>query len=376
MTRIALTLLALVLMTNSTVTADEHHVFIGTYTQGESASEGIYHGRFDDQTGELKVLGLAAKSANPSFLAVHPTGKFLFAVSELGGGNGAVRSYSIEPEGSLQPLSTQASEGDAPCHLVLDQTAGNVLLANYSSGTVAVLPVTADGHLRPASSVIRHKGSSVNKQRQAGPHAHSIHLSPDNRFALAADLGADQVFVYRFDAANGLLKQHGPPSAGIQAGGGPRHMAWHPGGRFLYVNSELSSAVTVMEWDPESGTLKTAQTISSLPDEFEGANTTAEILVHPSGRYVYCSNRGHDSIAVFRTKPDGTLEAVEHESTGGRVPRNFLLAPGGRFLLAANQESDSIVVFRIDNDTGSLEPTGQQIEVPRPVCIRTLAVRK
>lgn len=374
MSRLSCVVFALVCLSAVAAPADEYNVFVGTYTAGNSKSEGIYLAKFNSDSGSLRLVGLAAKSNNPSFLAVHPTKKFLYAVNELGGGNGAVESFAMNADGTLKLVNRQSSEGDAPCHLVVDGAGRNVLLANYMGGNVAVLPIREDGSLAAASSVIRHRGRSVNAQRQTAPHAHSINLAADNKVAFAADLGADRVFAYDFDADNGLLTTHDPASASVQPGGGPRHFAWHPSGKFAYVNSELTAAVTVFQYDAGQGKLQWLQTIETLPEAFIGRKGTAEIRVHPSGRFLYCSNRGHDSIAVFRVdQATGKLRKVEHEPTGGREPRNFFIEPGGRFLLAANQKSDSIVVFAIDQQTGALSQTRQRIDVPRPVCIRMVA---
>ena len=292
-------LLAAVSLFAPPIRAGEHLLYIGTYTTGDSQSDGIQSATFDAQSGRLSSAVLAAKAENPSFLALHPDGKFIYAVNELGGSDGAVQSFAIRADNTLKSLNRQSSAGASPCHLVLDATGRNVLVANYSSGTVAVLPVAADGSLRPASTIVRHRGSGPNKQRQSGPHAHSINLSPDNRFTFAADLGADRVFVCRFEPNHGLLTRYKSADVAVEPGSGPRHLAWHPGGRFAYVNNELTATITVFGYAAASGQMKWLQTISTLPADFEGRRSTAEVVVHPSGRFVYCSNRGHDSIAVF-----------------------------------------------------------------------------
>jgi 6-phosphogluconolactonase len=349
-------------------------VYVGTYT--DAKSKGIYACRLDLATGAMKPLGLAAETKNPSFLSVHPNRHFLYAtieVDELAGKKrGAVSAFTIQPEtGKLTSLNEQTSGGGGPCYLVVDKTGKYVLVANYGGGSVAVLPVKEDGQLGEATAFVQHSGSSVNPERQEGPHAHSINLDAANRFAVAADLGLDKLLVYRFDSANGTLTPNDPPSASVKPGAGPRHFAFHPKGTSAYVINEMQSTVTAFSYDSGRGVLKELQTISTLPPSFKGENSTAEVQVHPSGKFLYGSNRGHDSIAVFAINPDkGTLTFVEHQSTRGKTPRNFGIDPTGKYLLAANQDSASVVAFRIDPQTGRLTPTGQSIEVPSPVCVK------
>ncbi|MBI1939875.1 MAG: lactonase family protein [Acidobacteria bacterium] len=354
-------------------TAEKYIVYIGTYTGKES--KGIYAYRFVPGTGQLVSLGLVAETINPSWLAVHPNQRFLYSANEVGDyegqKSGAVSAYAVGREsGRLTFLNEVPSRGGAPCHAVVDKTGKNLLIANYSGGNVAVFPVADDGRLSKASGFVQHSGSSVNPQRQKGPHAHSINVSPDNRFAVAADLGLDQLLVYRFDAAQGSLAAHSPAFAKLQPGAGPRHFAFHPGGRFAYVINELQSTVTAFAYEA-GGILKELQTIPTLPKDFAGDNTTAEVQVHPSGKFLYGSNRGHDSIAVFSIDAEkGTLTPLEQVPTQGKTPRNFGIDPTGSYLFAANQNSGNIVVFRIDAKTGRLTPTGQVLEVPTPVCVR------
>jgi 6-phosphogluconolactonase len=257
----------------------------------------------------------------------------------------------------------------------VDKEGKNVLVANYGGGSVAALPIQADGRLREASSFIQHKGSSVNPKRQEGPHAHSINLDTANRFACAADLGLDQVLVYQFDATKGTLTPHTPPFAAVAPGAGPRHFAFHPSGRYAYVINEMNSTVTAFTYDAQQGTLKELHTLSTLPAGFKGNNSTAEVQVHPSGKFLYGSNRGHDSIAIFTIDQDtGRLTAAGHELTQGRTPRNFGIDPTGSYLLAANQATDTIVVFRIDPQTGNLKATGQTVSMPTPVCVKFVPI--
>jgi len=361
------------------IAQSEYLMYVGTYT-GEK-SKGIYAWRFQPASGKLTALGLAGETVSPSFLAVHPNRRFLYAVSEIGNyegqRSGAVSAFSIDPAtGRLSLLNKAPTRGGAPCHLNVDKTGKTLLLANYSGGSVAAFPLRGDGGLGEASAFIQHTGSSTDPKRQQGPHAHSINLSPDNRFAVAADLGLDQVLVYRFDPAAGSLTPHDPPFAKVNPGAGPRHFAFHPGGKFAYVINEMQSTVTAFAYDTARGALREFQTITTLPKDFQGVNHTAEVQVHPSGKFLYGSNRGHDSIAVFSIdQAMGTLTPIEQVSTQGKVPRNFGIDPTGGYLFAANQRSDSIVVFRIDATSGRLTPAGETLEVGSPVCVKFVALQ-
>ncbi len=357
---------------------NQYIVYIGTYTN--QASKGIYAWRFDASSGRLDPLGVAAETANPSFLAIHPNHRYLYAVSEVsnfeGKRSGAVAAFTIDAKtGKLAPLNKVSSGGTGPCFVSVDRSGNYVLAANYNSGSVAALPIKENGSLGEASSVIQHKGSGADPKRQAGPHAHSINLSPDNKFAIAADLGLDEVLVYHFDAGTGSLKPNDPPFTKVAPGAGPRHFAFHPTGKFAYVINEMASTVTAFDWDAARGTLKEIQTAGTLPKGFTGETTTAEVQVHPSGKFLYGSNRGHDSIAVFRIAPGkGTLTLVENVSTQGKIPRNFGIDPTGAWLFAANQNTASVVVFKIDANTGRLTPAGKVLEVGSPVCVKFLPV--
>ncbi len=357
--------------------AERAWVFIGTYTNGKS--QGIYRAQIDLKTGALTRPELAAKVENPSFLAVHPGGRFLYAAGELsnfqGKPGGAVSAFALDPKtGELALLNQQSSGGGGPCHLVVDPSGKNVLVANYGGGSVAVLPIGADGRLQPASSFVQHEGKSVDPRRQEAPHAHSINVDKGGKFAVAADLGLDKLLVYHFDANSGELTPNDPPHSPVAAGAGPRHFAFHPSGRFAYVINEMHSTVTAFDYDAKQGRLIQLQTLSTLPKEHQG-NSTAEIQVHPSGKFLYGSNRGHNSLAIFAINEDtGRLTALGHQATGGRTPRNFGVDPSGTFVLAANQGSNSVVVFRIDQETGRLTPTGHSVEAPNPVCVKFLAI--
>lgn len=352
-------------------------VYIGTYTTGPS--KGIYLFDFDPATGKLEPAGLAGEVANPSFLAIHPSRRFLYAAGEIqefsGQKSGAVSAFAIDPKsGKLRLLNQQPSGGRGPCHVSIDAAGKYALAANYSTGSAAVLPIHSDGSLARPSSVVQHEGSGPNPKRQEGPHAHSINLDPAGRFAFVADLGLDRLFVYRFDAKSGKLAANDPPSARVAPGSGPRHFAFHPTGKFAYTNLEIASCVTAFTYDPARGVLTDVQTVSTLPPDFDReSNSTAEVQVHPSGKFLYCSNRGHDSIAVFSIDPaDGTLAPVGHASTRGKTPRNFGIDPTGKWLIAANQKSDSLVVFRISQATGMLSPAGETVSAPIPVCVKFL----
>lgn len=341
-------------------------VYFGTYT--DAKSKGIYVSSLDTASGRLTEPDLAAETVNPSFLAIHPSGRYLFAVNEVdeleGEAVGSASAFAIErASGRLRFLNRSSSKGPGPCYLSLDRTGRHLLVANYGGGSVAVLPVGTDGALGAATAFVRHAGEA---------RGHSIDTDAANRFAIAADLGLDRVFVYRFDSARGLLTANDPPFVALGPKDGPRHVALHPGGRFAYVLNELSMTLAAMRYDAERGALDTIQSVSSLPEgigvseNFSGA----EVLSHPGGMFLYASNRGHDTIAVFAIdQTQGTLRLLEHVSTKGKTPRGFGIDPSGMFLLAANQDSDSVVVFRIDPETGRLTPTGQAVGVGSPVAV-------
>jgi 6-phosphogluconolactonase len=347
-------------------------VYVGTYT---GKSKGIYLCELDLGSGELTLQGLAAMTVNPSFLAIDPAHRFLYAVNEVdhvaGSKSATVSAFAINPQsGALTFLNQQSSRGTTPAHLTVDREGKNVLVANYGSGSVAVLPIGPDGRLAPATGFAQHHGSSVNKSRQEGPHAHCVAVDPANRFAFVADLGLDQVLIYQFDATQGLLAPNAPPFAAVAPGSGPRHFTFHPSGRTAYVINELFSTITTFGYDPGTGALQTLQTVSTLPPAFKKTNTTAEVQVHPSGKFLYGSNRGHDSIAIFAIDPaTGLLTPTGYEPTGGKTPRNFSIDPTGVYLLAANQDSGTVVVFKIDLEAGGLTPTGHPVAISMPVCV-------
>lgn len=351
----------------------QYLAYVGTFTTNYS-SKGIYAFRFDAATGKLSPLGLVAESQDPSFLAVDSDEKYLYAVNEIddfnGEKSGAVSAFSIDHKsGALKLLNQVSTHGARPCHISLDDTGKFVLVANYEGGSVATFPVQYDGSVGLVAGFVQHSGTSVDKKRQDGPHAHWIGPSPNNRFVMVADLGLDHVLVYRLDLNKGSLTPDDLPYAQIKPGSGPRHFAFHPNGKFAYVLNEMASNVTAFAYQ-QKGSLSPIQTVSTLPNDYKGAKQAAELVAHPSGRFLYASNRGHDSIAVFSIHPaKGTLTLTANVSTKGRTPRSFAVDPTGKFLVVGNQDSANIVVFRIDAATGELTATGQAVETPAPVCI-------
>jgi 6-phosphogluconolactonase len=358
-------------------TSAEYLVYFGTYTG--KGSQGIYACRFQPRSGKLTGVELAAKTVNPSFLATDSARRYLFAVNEIGDyqgtKGGSVTAFSVDPHSAkLTVLNTAATRGADPCHLTVDQTSRSVLVANYNGGSVAVLPIKENGALGEASDFKQHLGSSVDPERQREPHAHDVVLTPDNRFAIVADLGLDKLLIYRFEPSQGTLTPNDPPAGHVRPGSGPRHFALHPNGRLAYVINEMGNTITAFDWDGQRGTLNELQTVSTLPRDYKGENTTAELVVHPSGRFLYGSNRGHDSIVVFAIDPEkGRLTFVEDVPTLGKEPRNFALDPTGAWLFAANQNSNTVVLFKVNPKTGRLTPAGRQLDVPSPVCVTFVA---
>jgi 6-phosphogluconolactonase len=352
--------------------AGTQFVYFGTYTS--QRSKGIYVAEFDPSSGRLTTPQLAAETRNPTFLALDPNRHFLYAVNEVSDigadGQGAVSAFKVDPQSAkLTVLNQQPSGGAGPCHLAVSANGTCVLVANYVSGSVAVLPIESDGRLLKPSSSIQHHGSSVNHQRQEGPHAHFVTWDPANRLVLACDLGLDKVLIYHLGGAPLSLTANDPPFFTLKPGSGPRHLAFHPNGKIAYIINELSSSLTVCSYDGQRGELKEIQTVSTLPDNFSGANTCAEVAVHPSGRFVYASNRGHDSIAVFWVDPaSGIVQCVQHQLIQGKTPRHFAIDPTAKWLLAEAQDSNRVVVFSLNAETGRLAPTEQSQSIGAPVC--------
>jgi len=362
-------------MTNTSVA--RQLVYIGSFTGGESEGIGIF--RLDPSSGALAPLGKAGQGLSCSSIAVDAGRRFLYAIDEVGEYSGrpggAVCSFSLDPNtGGLTFLNRQPSNGAGPCYLSFDRTGALLFAANYFGGSVSVFPIREDGRLGDASDFIQHQGSGVNPERQEGPHVHSVVPDAANRHVFVQDLGLDRIMVYRLDAEAGKLNPHDPPWFRARPGVGPRHFAWHPDGRHAYVTNELDSTFSAFDYDEATGTLTESQTVSMLPEDFDGDSTSADLHVSPSGRFLYGSNRGHDSIVAFAIDPDtGLLSYVGHESTQGQTPRSFAIDPTGTFLLAANEDSGTIVSLRIDPPTGRLTPTGHTLEVPQPVSLKVIA---
>ncbi len=365
--------------------ANGEAVYIGTYTGPKS--QGIYYAQFDEKTGALSKPELAAVTKNPSFLAIHPNHKFLYAVNEVsdfaGKRSGAVSAFAIDRRSAKLTLLNQRKTGDGPCHLSIDKAGKKILVANYGGGSVQVLSIKPDGQLaesNPIDSVngksqsplpfIQHLGSSANPQRQAGPHAHFILADSPNRFALVCDLGLDKVFAYPFDDKAGTLNPKNTAVLSMPPGSGPRHLAFHPSGKYAYVINEMASTVTACSYDSHSGKLELIDTVSTLPADFKGQSTCAEVQVHPAGHFVYGSNRGDDSIALLEIdSKSGGLKFIDRQPTRGKTPRHFTISPNGKWLLCGNQDSDNISIFGIAPETGRLTFSGNTAEVGAPVCI-------
>lgn len=354
-------------------------VYIGTYTS-PGKSKGIYIYRFNLASGELTPYKIVEKVVDPSFLAIDKKRRFLFAVNETeeyqGKKSGAVSAFSITDDGDLKFLNKLPSLGGAPCHITVSDNEKYVLAANYVGGNAVVFPIEKDGNLGEFIELIQHSGTGPNKKRQESAHVHSVNLDHKNKFAYICDLGIDKVMIYEFDDKKGKLI---PNSAQAffegKLGSGPRHFAFHPNNKFAFLINELDSTIVSLSYNHKDGTLKEIQTVSALPANYTGTSYCAEILVSPNGKFLYGSNRGHNSIAAFRIdEKTGEIELISHTPTEGKYPRNFGIEPTGKFLLAANQNSDSITTFKINQTTGSLEPTGQKIQIPNPVCIKFLPV--
>lgn len=359
---------------------DEYMVYVGTYTGPNS--KGIYRLKLDMKTGKLTPVGVTEGVANPSFLAIHPSEKFLYSVCEIsdfdGKKAGGVSAFAVNDDGSLTLLNQESSVGAGPCHLVVDGSGKNVLVANYGGGSVASLPIGEDGKLKPHSAFVQHEGVDPTTGKPLTPRGHSVNVDAANKYACVADLGLNKVLVYKFDAEKGTLTPNDAPTAELPAGSGPRHFAFHPNGKFAYVINEQGMTMSALAYDAEKGQLTTIQTIGTIPDADRDQKglSTAEVRVHPSGKFVYGSNRGHDTIVVFAVDQEtGKLTHVENTRTEGKTPRNFFIDPTGTYLLAENQGSDTIVVFKIDPETGKLTNTGNTAEVPSPVCVRMIPVK-
>ena len=361
-------------------TGQDVTVYVGTYTGAKS--KGIYKLTMNAETGALSKPELAAETKSPSFLALHPNNKVLYAIAEVNDVNGkkggGVSAFAIDPaSGKLTLLNQQTSGGAGPCYVATDPSGKVAMVANYGGGSVESLPIKEDGSLGEPATFVQHTGKGPTP-RQKGPNAHSINASPDGRFALAADLGLDKVLIYRIDPATAKLTPNDPPHASTPPAGGPRHLAFHPNGKYVYVNNEMAMSVTVFAYDAEKGSLSEIGTVDTIPGgEKSNRFSTAEIQVHPNGKFVYVSNRGHDSITCYSVdEASGKLTLASNTPTGGKTPRNFRIDPSGKWLLAANQGSDSVVAFKVDPATGAMTPTGASVEVGAPVCIKFVPTSK
>lgn len=370
-------LAAALLSTITAHAANDQLVYIGTYTNGKSTSKGIYVFGLDSKSGKLEPMGLAAEAKNPSFLAIAPNKKFLYAVSEGEGSEGGVSSFALDQAtGKLTFLNRQSSKGAGPCHVSVDATGKVLMTANYGSGHIASLPIKDDGSLGEAASFyLQGPASNADPKRQKGPHAHSVNVDQGNKFAFACDLGCDKIFIYRLDPATAKLTPNDPPFASVPPGGGPRHFAFHPGGKFAWANNEMTLTVTGFSYDAGKGTLTPIETVSTLPPGVPviPAYSTAETQAHPGGKFVYVSNRGHDTIACYRVDPSsGKLTFIECAPSIVQTPRNFGIDPTGQWLIAGGNSGGGIAVFAIDQETGKLNPTGQRFDVDAAVCVKYL----
>jgi 6-phosphogluconolactonase len=362
-------------------------VFVGTYTEPirfgtgkilEGKGKGIYVYRLDVSSGSMEQCNLAEGVPNPSYLAFDSSHRFLYAVNELkefeGAPTGAVSAFSVDPDsGKLRFLNRKPTHGTDPCHLTVDKTERYVLVANFMSGSVCVLPIREDGSLGDATHVIQHRGSSADPIRQSGPHAHAVTLDATGRYAFVPDLGTDKLMVYTFDANRGKLEPNAEPWFEVAAGAGPRQLVMHPRGGYAYLINELDSTMMAFRYNGDRGILQEIQTLSTLPDDFTGASTCAEVQISPSGKFLYGSNRGHDSIVIYAIdQMNGMLTYIGHASTQGKTPRHFVVGPAGEFLLAANQDTDNVVTFRLDSASGELLATGHSTDVPTPVCVKVM----
>ena len=359
---------------------EKFRCYIGTYSRGDS--KGIYTFVLDTAAGTLTPEGLAAETENPSFVALHPSGNYLYAVNEIdkyqGQASGSVTAFKINAAtGKLERLNEVAAGGTTTCHVNISRNGRFAAIANYGSGSCAAFAIGADGKLGERTAFHQHTGSSTDSGRQRGPHAHSVNFDRQNKHLIVADLGLDHVKVYNFNAESGTLTPNSPPFTKVKDGSGPRHFSFHPSGKYAYVINEMACTVTAFTWNAVKGTLTEIDTVSTLPGPVERGFSTAEVVAHPSGRFVYGSNRGHNTIAVFQVDlATGKLKTVEHKSTQGGVPRNFAIDPTGQFLIAANQNTDSLVLFRINQMSGALDQVGDPIKAPVPVCVRYLRLRR
>ncbi len=357
----------------------DYLMFVGMYTSNEA--NGVHVFGVDKDMTSFQLLSVG-EAKNPSYLAVHPNHNFVYAVNEVGDykgqKGGGLSSFSLDPTtGALAPLNHQFTKGGAPCYVSVDKNGRWALVANYSGGNVTSFAIGEDGTLSEPTSMVQHEGSSVNPRRQKQPHAHCIFISPNNKFAYVCDLGIDKVMIYKINQQNGALTPNDPPFATLRPGAGPRHINFSPINKTAFVINELDSTITAFHYDQTTGALAPRDTVSTLPAGYDGSNTCADIHVSQDGRFVYGSNRGHDSIVVFAfDEANGKFTLVQHQSTIGKTPRNFVIHPSGKFLLAANQNSNSVVVFSLDSNQGRLKPTGATVDVHKPVCLKFIPIQR
>ncbi|WP_234735741.1 lactonase family protein [Tellurirhabdus bombi] len=363
-------------MINAAQGQSKEIIYVGTYSV--RGSEGVYVFEFDRSKGTLQPLQTIASAKSPSFLAIHPSQKFLYSVNEGAPESGGVSSFSIDPKtGKLTLMNQESSRGKGPCHISIDQTGKLAFVSNYGGGRFTVLPIASDGKLETATDSLSYTGSGPNTKRQEKPHIHSATVSPDNRFVYVADLGTDRLYIYEIDQAGKTVKPASTPYATVSPGSGPRHMTFHPNGKYVYLVEEMTSSVAVFTRDAKTGALTLIQdNVKSLPSSFTGDNnTSADIHTDPAGRFLFMSNRGHNALAIFSIAKDGKLTLVGDQSSGGKTPRNFLVDPKGEYVFAANQDTDNIVVYKMDSKTGKLTPTGTEVKVPAPVCVKLMSLK-
>lgn len=344
-------------------------MYVGTYSL--RGSEGIYVFEFDRKTGTMQPVQSVSNAKSPSFLALHPSGKYLYSVNEGADKRGGVSAYTIDPAtGKLQFLNEQSSVGGGPCHISVDQTGKTAFVSNYGGGSLAVLPILANGRLGAATDSVQNTGSGFNKQRQDKPHVHSATLAPDNRFVYVADLGTDKLHIYQADVNASKVKPASTPFATVKPGSGPRHFTFHPNGKYAYLVEELTSSVAAFSRNAQTGALTLLEdNVKTLPASFTENNSSADIHVDSSGKFLYQSNRGYNALTIFAIGNDGKLTKVGDQPTEGKTPRNFLIDPKGEFVFVAHQDSDNITIFKRDQKTGKLTYTGNSVKVPAPVCV-------
>jgi 6-phosphogluconolactonase len=359
------------LLSMQALAAQTFNVYFGTYTQ-TGPSEGIYHATLDAETGKLSAPDLACKTSKPSFIAIHPNGKYIYSVTE--GNPGKLSAFAINPETKKLKLINQSiSGGKGPCHVSVSDDGKTLLAANYGSGSISSTPINEDGSLGKTATIIQHKGSSINQRRQKGPHAHSINLSPDNRFAYVADLGMDKIMIYKLDPKTSKLTKNDPPCFKTKPGAGPRHFTFHPNKRFAYLINELDNTIAALSYNSKDGKLTEIQTISTLPEDYKGETNTAEVKVHPNGKFLYGSNRGHDSIAIYKIDTEsGKLTLIGFQSTDIKNPRHFNIDPSGKYCIVGNQDTNNILLFKVDQKTGLLIPTETSFSIGQPICVKFL----